>query len=118
MVLVSICQVAHEDRGNDLKQKLLGLTLLLYFFSAIGGPIGELLEQNAQTFEQISANFSTHQVHVIVVMSVIILGSSSCARHACDWNCVDAVKSLHCSSSMFFSEMHWTLTCLVPKARS
>ncbi|KAL9252922.1 hypothetical protein AKJ16_DCAP09877 [Drosera capensis] len=54
--------VAHEDGNNDLKLKLSGLTLLLYSFSAIGDPIGELIEQNAQTFEQISANFATHQI--------------------------------------------------------
>ncbi|GAB2294170.1 hypothetical protein Dimus_028390 [Dionaea muscipula] len=31
-------------------------------YKAIGGPVGELLEQNAQAFEQISANFSSHQI--------------------------------------------------------
>ncbi|KAL9268318.1 hypothetical protein AKJ16_DCAP22671 [Drosera capensis] len=31
-------------------------------YKDIGGPVGELLEQNAQTFEQISANFSSHQI--------------------------------------------------------
>ncbi|KAF9611761.1 hypothetical protein IFM89_034944 [Coptis chinensis] len=30
---------------------------------AIGGPIGHLLEQNAQVFKQISANFATLQIH-------------------------------------------------------
>ncbi|GAB2265662.1 hypothetical protein Dimus_000701 [Dionaea muscipula] len=31
---------------------------------AIGGPVGELLEQNALVFEQISANFSSHQAQI------------------------------------------------------
>ncbi|PIA25810.1 hypothetical protein AQUCO_10800051v1 [Aquilegia coerulea] len=32
-------------------------------FKAIGGPTGHLLEQNAQIFDQISANFATLQIH-------------------------------------------------------
>ncbi|KAF9595703.1 hypothetical protein IFM89_003445 [Coptis chinensis] len=32
-------------------------------YQAIGGPTGHLLEQNAQVFEQISANFATLQIH-------------------------------------------------------
>ncbi|KAF5207068.1 Histone h2a deubiquitinase [Thalictrum thalictroides] len=32
-------------------------------YKAIGGPTGHLLEQNAQIFDQISANFTTLQIH-------------------------------------------------------
>jgi len=33
--------------------------------AAIGGPAGELLEQNARFFEQITANFSSFQVNIL-----------------------------------------------------
>ncbi|MBA0752829.1 hypothetical protein Gogos_005560 [Gossypium gossypioides] len=36
---------------------------LNHVFSAIGGVTGDLLEQTAQMFNQISANFSSFQIH-------------------------------------------------------
>ncbi|KAL9268185.1 hypothetical protein AKJ16_DCAP18470 [Drosera capensis] len=44
------------------KAKRIECDTVILLFSDIGGPVGELLEQNAQTFEQISANFSSHQI--------------------------------------------------------
>lgn len=32
------------------------------YFAAIGGPAGQLLEQNAQALDQISANFAIFKV--------------------------------------------------------
>lgn len=42
------------------------LHILFMSFPAIGGVTGELLEQNAQMFNQISANFAAFQVKYIV----------------------------------------------------
>lgn len=38
--------------------------MLTFFITAIGGATGQLLEQNAQAMEQISANFGAFRVNL------------------------------------------------------